>query len=429
MIENLAEQTILVVDDEDRVRESVREVLSDEGYRVIDTADVTRVLDIIAAEKPRLVLLDIWMPRADGIGLLKEIKSKEPELNVVMISGHGNIHTAVTATKFGAFDFIEKPLSLEGLLLTVRRAFGDVAGNIDPSAPSGRKRESAKKLPDAAVSADRVKQRTLSRSVVTSGQGLHSGIKTGLVLHPLPPNSGILFTGISAEATVHAHIDNVVSTGYATTLRNRGMSVATIEHFLASLHSYGITNLLVKVQSEIPILDGSAIDFCRLLDEAGVQDQDDECAVIVVDRTYQTGNLNGEFIRIDPADAFSVRYELRYPKPVGTQDYFYRHRGPDSFKEEIAPARTFGFLRDIAQLEKMGLAAGGRLSNFILIDDEKIVNTELRFPDELARHKILDIIGDFYLLGRPIRGAVTACMTGHSDNIALLREIKNSMGL
>jgi UDP-3-O-[3-hydroxymyristoyl] N-acetylglucosamine deacetylase len=429
VIENLAEQTILVVDDEDRVRESVREVLSDEGYRVIDTADVTRVLDIIAAEKPRLVLLDIWMPRADGIGLLKEIKSKEPELNVVMISGHGNIHTAVTATKFGAFDFIEKPLSLEGLLLTVRRAFGDVAGNIDPSAPSGRKRESAKKLPDAAVSADRVKQRTLSRSVGTSGQGLHSGIKTGLVLHPLPPNSGILFTGISAEATVHAHIDNVVSTGYATTLRNRGMSVATIEHFLASLHSYGITNLLVKVQSEIPILDGSAIDFCRLLDEAGVQDQDDECAVIVVDRTYQSGNLNGEFIRIDPADAFSVRYELRYPKPVGTQDYFYRHRGPDSFKEEIAPARTFGFLRDIAQLEKMGLAAGGRLSNFILIDDEKIVNTELRFPDELARHKILDIIGDFYLLGRPIRGAVTACMTGHSDNIALLREIKNSMGL
>jgi UDP-3-O-acyl N-acetylglucosamine deacetylase len=185
----------------------------------------------------------------------------------------------------------------------------------------------------------------------------------------------------------------------------------------------------VKVQSEIPILDGSAIDFCRLLDEAGVQDQDEECAAIVVDRAYQVGNANGEFICVKPADTFSVRYELRYPKPVGTQDYFYRHRGPDSFKEEIAPARTFGFLRDIAQLEKMGLAAGGRLSNFILIDDEKIVNTELRFPDELARHKILDIIGDFYLLGRPIRGAVTARMTGHSDNIALLREIKNTMGL
>jgi UDP-3-O-acyl-N-acetylglucosamine deacetylase len=105
------------------------------------------------------------------------------------------------------------------------------------------------------------------------------------------------------------------------------------------------------------------------------------------------------------------------------------HRGADSFKEEIAPARTFGFLKDIAHLQEMGLANGGRLGNFILIDDEKIVNTQLRFPDELARHKILDILGDFYLFGRPIRGAITARMTGHSDNIALLRDMKKGMGL
>ena len=431
MIENLAEQTILVVDDEERVRESVREVLSDEGYRVVDTADVTRVLDIIEEEKPGLILLDIWMPHADGIGLLKEIKNKEPELNVVMISGHGNIHTAVTATKFGAFDFLEKPLSLEGLLLTVRRAFGDVPSGTDQSAPGGNKERAAKKPGSAAraAAAARCKQKTLGHSVVTSGQGLHSGIKTGLVLHPLPPNSGILFTGISGDATVQAHLDNVVSTGYATSLRNKGIGVATVEHFLSALHGYGITNLLVKVQSEVPILDGSAIEFCRLIDEAGVQEQDDECAEIVVDRPYRAGKEDGESILIEPAEVFSVRYELRYPKPVGRQEYFYTHRGPETFKQEIAPARTFGFLRDIAQLEKMGLAAGGRLSNFILIDDEKIVNTELRFSDELARHKILDIIGDFYLLGRPIRGAITGRMTGHSDNIALLREMKKGMGL
>jgi UDP-3-O-acyl N-acetylglucosamine deacetylase len=430
VIDNLAEQTILVVDDEERVRESVREVLSDEGYRVVDTADVTRVLDIIEQEKPGLVLLDIWMPQADGIGLLKEIKSREPELNVIMISGHGNIHTAVTATKFGAFDFLEKPLSLEGLLLTVRRAFGDVPMGSDLTSSGANKRRPARKPPPARpAAAGRLKQKTLGHSVVTSGQGLHSGIKTGLVLHPLPPNSGILFTGISADATVHAHIDNVVSTGYATSLRNKGMSVATIEHFLSALHSYGITNLLVKVQSEIPILDGSAIEFCRLIDEAGVQEQDEECVEIIVDRIYRAGKENGESIRIEPADGFSVRYELRYPKPVGHQEYTYVHRGADSFKEEIAPARTFGFLRDIAQMEKMGLAAGGRLSNFILIDNEKIVNTELRFADELARHKILDIIGDFYLLGRPVRGAITARMTGHSDNIALLRELKRGMRL
>jgi UDP-3-O-[3-hydroxymyristoyl] N-acetylglucosamine deacetylase len=431
VIDNFAEQTILIVDDEARVRESIREVLSDEGYRVVDTADVTRVLDMIEEERPGLILLDIWMPKADGIGLLKEIKSKEPEMNVVMISGHGNIHTAVTATKFGAFDFLEKPLSLEGLLLTVQRAFG-VANGADQGARGRNKKTAARKPAPGttrAMVAGGLKQKTLGHSVVTSGQGLHSGIKTGLVLHPLPANSGIQFTGISADATVRAHLDNVFSTGYATSLRNRGISVATVEHFLSVLHSYGITNLLVKVQSEVPILDGSAIEFCRLIEEAGVEEQDEDCLDIIVDRPYRVGEPHGESITIEPAETFSVHYKLRYPKPVGRQEYHYVHRGAESFKEEIAPARTFGFLRDVAQLEKMGLAAGGRLSNFILIDDEKIINTELRFPDELARHKILDIIGDFYLLGRPIRGAISACMTGHSDNIALLRELKKGLGL
>ena len=121
-----SQKTILVVDDEDKVRESVKEVLTDEGYRVLDTADATCVLEMIEAEQPGLVLLDIWMPKIDGIGLLKEIKSKKPSTNVVMISGHGNIHTAVTATKFGAFDFIEKPVSLDGLLHTVQRALGEL---------------------------------------------------------------------------------------------------------------------------------------------------------------------------------------------------------------------------------------------------------------------------------------------------------------
>jgi UDP-3-O-acyl N-acetylglucosamine deacetylase len=429
--ENLAEKTILIVDDEDDVRESVREVLSDEGYRVVDTGDGTTVLRMIDDEKPGLVLLDIWMPQADGIELLKEIKNKEPDINVVMISGHGNIHTAVTATKAGAFDFLEKPLSLDGLLLTVRRAFGEAPSLADAEAAEGAKKTRARKRPAAAHARGgaKLKQKTLKKSVVTSGQGLHSGVKTGLVLHPLPPNSGIVFTGISADTSVRAHLDFVASTGYATSLRNNGMAVATVEHFLATLHSYGITNLLVKVQSEVPILDGSAIEFCRLIEEAGIEETDEPWSEIVVDRPYRVGVEGGEWIGIEPAESFSVRYVMNYPKPVGHQEYGYTDQGPESFKEEIAPARTFGFLRDIAKLEKMGLAAGGRLSNFILIDDEKIINTELRFPDELARHKILDIIGDFYLLGRPVRGAITAHMTGHSDNIALLRKLRAGLNL
>jgi UDP-3-O-[3-hydroxymyristoyl] N-acetylglucosamine deacetylase len=428
------QKTILVVDDEDKVRESVKEVLTDEGYRVLDTADATRVLELIEAEQPGLVLLDIWMPEIDGIGLLKEIKSKKPRTNVVMISGHGNIHTAVTATKFGAFDFIEKPVSLDGLLHTVQRALGELpaAKSIDKLGNGG----SNENIADVAVtargdskSAGPMRQRTLRKSVVSSGQGLHSGIKTGLILHPLPPNSGIFFEGISGDVSVPAYLDYVGSTGFATSLSHRGFTVATVEHFLAVLHSYGISNLLVKVQGEVPILDGSALEFCGLIEEAGLQEEEEHWSSIVIDRPYRFGDGAEEWISIEPSETFSIHYTLKYPKPVGIQEYTFTYEGPSSFKKEIAPARTFGFLRDMEKMQKLGLINGGKLSNCILIDDEKIVNTDLRFPDELARHKILDIIGDFYLLGKPIRGKITAQMTGHSDNIALLRAVKAGMGL
>jgi UDP-3-O-[3-hydroxymyristoyl] N-acetylglucosamine deacetylase len=431
--EQTLRKTILVVDDEEGVRESVREVLSDEGYRVVDTADGSRVIDLIKQEKPGLVLLDVWMPEIDGIGLLKEIKVQEPNLNVVMVSGHGNIHMAVTATKFGAFDFIEKPVSLDGLLLTVRRALGDLSvkqtkkvnGHATKRAKAGKAVVAVPKVNAAPP----IKQRTLKKSVVISGQGLHSGIKTGLILHPLPPNSGIQFSGISADVTIPAHLDFVGSTGYATSLRTKGFAVGTVEHFLAVLHSYGISNLLVKVQGEIPILDGSAVEFCHLIEEAGVQVEDDDMAEIIVDQRYSVGPEEGECISIEPADKLSVRYVLRYPQPVGVQEHTYVFNGPEHFKSEVAPARTFGFLGDIEKLQSLGLVSGGKLNNCILIDHEKIINTDLRYPNELARHKILDILGDFYLLGRPIRGAVNASMTGHSDNIALLRELKKGMHL
>jgi UDP-3-O-acyl N-acetylglucosamine deacetylase len=429
-----SQKTILVVDDEDKVRESVKEVLTDEGYRVLDTADASCVLEMIEAEQPGLVLLDIWMPKIDGIGLLKEIKSKKPATNVVMISGHGNIHTAVTATKFGAFDFIEKPVSLDGLLHTVQRALGELPATQSADKMGGRHgaeniADSMSTTPRIARSAEPIRQKTLRKSVVSSGQGLHSGIKTGLILHPLPPNSGILFQGISGDVSVPAHLDYVGSTGFATSLSHRGFTIATVEHFLAVLHSYGITNLLVKVQGEVPILDGSALEFCGLIEEAGLQEEDETWSRIVIDRPYRVGEDGGEWISIEPAEAFSVQYVLKYPKPVGVQQYTFTYQGPSSFKQEIAPARTFGFLHDMEKMQKLGLINGGKLSNCILIDNEKIVNTELRFPDELARHKILDIIGDFYLLGKPIRGKITAHMTGHSDNIALLKAVRAGMEL
>jgi UDP-3-O-acyl N-acetylglucosamine deacetylase len=185
------------------------------------------------------------------------------------------------------------------------------------------------------------------------------------------------------------------------------------------------------MQGEIPIFDGSASEFCALIESAGIDDQGGAIEEIVIDRRYEIGDRDGggEYIGIEPADTFGVHYVLQYPEPVGRQELTFRSRDTEDFKREIAPARTFGFLREIEALEKMGLASGGRLNNCILIGENGVVNTPLRFADEFVRHKILDIFGDFYLLGRPIRGHVTARMTGHSDNVALLKLLRERFEL
>lgn len=277
----------------------------------------------------------------------------------------------------------------------------------------------------------RLYQKTLKRSVVLSGQGLHSGMKAGLILSPLPPNSGIVFGNITTSETIPAHIDYVKSTEYATSLRRGKASAKTIEHFMAVLHAYQIGNLLVKINDEIPIMDGSALDFCQLIEEAGIEEQEVELDEIIINKKYSIGEIskNSKYILIEPHHTFAVKYMLNYPEPVGKQVYTFTLKNSKSFKSQIAPARTFGFLKDIEELEKKGLGSGGRLHNFILIDDQKVVNTELRFPDEFVRHKILDLIGDFYLFGKPIKGLITAHMTGHSDNNALLRKIRDNLNI
>lgn len=419
-------ETILVVDDEPGIRQSVRGILADEGYRVLEAEDGRGALRLIESERPRLVILDIWMPEMDGIELLRRIRDSDPVTPVIVISGHGNIETAVTATKLGAFDFIEKPFSLDGLLHVVDRALESHPTGV--SAAQGNLDAAVANLARPLAQRPWV-QRTISRSVVANGQGLHSGIRTGLILQPLPAGSGIVFGSISTSATIPARIEYVDSTGYATTLFHDGIVAKTVEHLLAALHGYRITNLLVKMQGEIPIFDGSASEFCALLESAGIEDQGGAVDEIVIDRRYEIGDPDGEYMAIEPSDTFGVHYVLQYPEPVGRQEFTYHLGSAEDFKREIAPARTFGFLREIETLEKMGLASGGRLHNCILIGENGVVNTPLRFPDELVRHKILDILGDFYLLGRPIRGFLTARMTGHSDNVALLKLLRERFEL
>lgn len=284
-------------------------------------------------------------------------------------------------------------------------------------------------LPQTAPSQPILQQRTLRRSVVLAGQGLHSGVKTGLILTPQPPNSGILFGNISTGEVIPVHVDHVQSTEYATCLQKGTASAKTTEHFLAVLHSYRISNLLVKIEDELPIMDGSSLDFCAIVENAGIEEQDAAMEEIVIDKKYVIGKEGPDekFLRVEPSNTFQVHYVLDYPEPIGRQEVDFTLNSEKEFKNLIAPARTFGFVKDIEKLESMGLVSGGKLTNLILVDEEKIVNTTLRFPDEFARHKILDILGDFYLLGRPIRGKVTAQMTGHSENVAMMRLIREQM--
>src|SRR5437899_3049621 len=159
---------------------------------------------------------------------------------------------------------------------------------------------------------------------------------------------------------------------------------------------------------------------------AGIKEQDAWSEPACVGSPLQVGTAD-EYIRIEPADRLIIDYTLQYPAPIGRQLVHFEMDSAAAYEREIAPARTFGFVREFSKFTEMGLARGGRLDNLILVDDEKVVNTTLRFADEFARHKVLDLIGDLYLLGRPIVGHVTAVRTGHSDNLALLRAVKASL--
>ena len=419
------DQTILVVDDDSSVRDSIESVLRDEGFDVATASDGQEAISWVDKARPGLVLLDVWMPGADGIEVLSRIKEKRADVPVIILSGHGNVEVAVRATKLGAVDFIEKPFSIDGLLSSVTRALdgedltvGEAAGGAAPA-----------ELSEAVTSATRVRQRTLADSVVGGGLGLHSGVRTGLILHPLPPDSGIRFGSVGSEGYVEAVVDNVDSTGYATTLYKGGLVARTVEHLMAALHAYGIHNLLVKVEGEVPILDGSAVEFCELIESVGTQEQDTDLACIEIDREIFVDAGEDRYIKAEPYDGFCVTYELSYPEPVGDQTFVFEMTKPEDFREQIAPARTFGFVEEIRALESAGLGQGGQLSNFILIGEQGIVNTSLRFPEELARHKILDLIGDSYLLGRPIRGSIHARKTGHGHNVELVREISKTYAL
>jgi UDP-3-O-acyl N-acetylglucosamine deacetylase len=432
-VEVYLKNLVLIVDDEPGILATLSGVLNDEGYETHCVENGEAAVAFYEQRRPDAVFLDVWLPDRDGLETLQAIREIDPTASVVMMSGHGTTSTAVKAIKMGAYDFVEKPLSYGQV---AEAAAGAVAFGESVTRDS-ELRELLERLVDRMETGHRFEpppalglvrevgepQRTVGRNFVLYGQGLHSGKRTGMVLQPLPPDSGIHFLSIPGNELLPAHVGAVADTGYATTLAGASKSVKTVEHLLSALHAYGITNLLVKVHEEVPILDGSALELCAALEEAGVREQDAARRDIVIDRAYEVVEEDGRCLRIEPAEAFSVSYLLRYPSPIGEQAYDFTLSSPQAYRDEIAPARTFGFMRDLKMMNELGLGTGGRLDNFILVGEDNVVNTELRFPDEFARHKILDIIGDLYLLGYPMRGRVTAHLTGHRFNISLLRQI------
>lgn len=428
---------ILIVDDEASIRKSLEGVLSDEGFSCALAGDGADALDKLQSLHPSLVLLDIWMPGMDGIETLSRMKAMRPGTPVIMMSGHATISTAIKATKIGASDFIEKPLELDVLLGAIRRAIGtqdavhapamgELPGSIDLTSTEGTPELRRLVFGKQTMRGALMPQRTLARSAVLYGQGLHSGKKSGLIFEPLGPDSGIHFIGMSDNRAIPAHIDFVESTGYATTIRLGTTHVATIEHVMSALNAYGVGNLLIKCNGEVPVLDGSSVEFCSLFEEVGFENQVGEWHHIAVKEPFRIDAGKASIV-IEPCDGFEIDYTLEYPAPVGRQRFVFRLDDPAAYRKEIAPARTFGFARDIGQLQRQGLALGGRFDNFVLFGEEGPINDALRFPDEPVRHKIMDMIGDMYLLGRRLQARVVARMTGHTQNIAVVKRVRELM--
>lgn len=406
---------ILIIDDEKDILDTLSSILEDEGFVVSKAMDGKEGLAIFEREKPDIVLLDVWMPELDGIQVLKRIKRKNKDAIVIVISGHGTISTAVEAVKVGAYDFLEKPLSIEKVLEVISRGLGTEYKHKETI--ENFKLKSAKGL-------QQFKQKTIGKSIVVYGVGLFSGVKTGMILLPVPENTGIVFEHIPDGERIPAYIDYAFSAGGFTSVKGKNCMVRTIEHLLSACNMYGITNLLIKVSEEIPIFDGSAIEICNKIDEAGIVEQKEGIEPLRVTEKVELPNLtNGKFLSIEPSETFAVDFVLEQVQPIGRQTYSFS-ANKENFVTDIAPARTFGFFKDFEQLGKMGLGSGGRVNNVILLNDNGVVNTKLRFLDEFVRHKILDIIGDIYLLNRPILGKITARQTGHLEDIALVKELQ-----
>jgi UDP-3-O-[3-hydroxymyristoyl] N-acetylglucosamine deacetylase len=266
-------------------------------------------------------------------------------------------------------------------------------------------------------------QTTIAKTAGYTGIGLHSGKDVTITLKPAPADTGIVFvrTDLPGAPRVKAAAANVTATMRATTLEDGAAKVFTVEHLLAVFFALGIDNCNVEITAaEPPVADGSALPFVRMVEEAGIAELDAPCRYVDLPAA-QAVRYPDKFIAILPYDGLRVSFTSVNPHPlIGTQ-YGDFEIDAATFKREIAPARTIGFMHEVEALQAQGLALGGSLENAVVYDEDKIL-TPLRFPDELVRHKILDVLGDLALVGR-IRGHIVAVKSSHALNTTLAKQI------
>ena len=269
-------------------------------------------------------------------------------------------------------------------------------------------------------------QRTVAKPVNCSGVGVHSGKKVNLTIKPAPPNHGIKFirTDLLDCPVISAHFNMVVDTSLATVIGFEGFIVSTIEHLMASFAGLSIDNALVEIDSyEMPIMDGSAYPFTSLIKASGIKELDTPRYFFVIKEPIEL-KQDGKMVGVYPCSTYKITCTIEFDHPlIGKQSYSV-DVSDHIWESEISKARTFGFLHEYEYLKKHGLARGVTLENVIAIDDKAVVNEGgLRYEDEFVRHKILDCIGDFSLLGMPILGHVVAEKSGHAFNHSFLKKI------
>ncbi|MFH1784234.1 MAG: UDP-3-O-acyl-N-acetylglucosamine deacetylase [bacterium] len=272
-------------------------------------------------------------------------------------------------------------------------------------------------------------QRTIAKPVTYTGVGVHTGSKTSMTFKPADINTGVKFVRVDLPGSpeIEANIDHVSGVERGTTINQGDAKIHTTEHILSALCGLGIDNIIVEMDAnEPPVFDGSALPVVEKLKKTGIVEQDAPKNYIIPEETIELFE-NGAQLIVLPDTKFKISCTIDYDHPVLKTQYNSFVMDPATFEKEIAPARTYCFDYEIETLKKRGLAKGGNLDNAVVIGEEGIHNTNLRFPDEFVRHKILDLMGDLYLLGRPLKAHIIAIKCGHPSNIKLARKIKEVM--